>query len=194
MIKYRNIYTDRLIIRHFTIDDLDDFLCIMKDEVVNEFLPWFPLQTRLEAQQMLENSFLNTYKNTESFRYAICLKDDNRAIGYVNLANNESYDFGYGLRKEYWHQGIVSEAAKAVLDIIKTSSVPFITATHDVKNMHSGNVMKKIGMEYKYSYEEVVQPKNTKVIFRMYQLNFDDSDYVYKKYWDQHPHFIEDIK
>lgn len=194
MIKYRNIYTDRLIIRHFTIDDLDDFLCIMKDEVVNEFLPWFPLQTRLEAQQMLENSFLNTYKNTESFRYAICLKDDNRAIGYVNLANNESYDFGYGLRKEYWHQGIVSEAAKAVLDIIKTSSVPFITATHDVKNMHSGNVMKKIGMEYKYSYEEVVQPKNTKVIFRMYQLNFDDSDYVYKKYWDQYPHFIEDIK
>lgn len=188
------IYTDRLIIRYFTKDDLNDFFTIMEDKVVNEYLPWFPLQTKEEAQEMLENNFLKTYQKEESFRYAICLKEDNKPIGYVNLSQDDSYDFGYGLRKEYWHQGIVSEAAQAVLNVIRKSSVPYITATHDVKNIHSGNVMKKLGMKYKYSYEEIVQPKNVKVIFRMYQLNFTDLDYTYDKYWNQYPHFIEEIK
>lgn len=194
MDKNNVIYTDRLIIRYFTKDDLDAFFVIMNDEVVNEFLPWFPIQTKREAEQMLEDNFLKIYKKDESYRYAICLKDDNKPIGYINLSQDDSYDFGYGLRKEYWHQGIVSEAANAVLDILKTLLIPYITATHDVKNIHSGNVMKKIGMQYKYSYEEVVQPKNVKVVFRMYQLNFNESDYTYEKYWNMYPHFIEEIK
>lgn len=55
--------------------------------------------------------------------------------------------------------------------------------------------MKKVGMKYKYSYEEQWQPKNIKVIFRMYQLDINNAKgYVYKKYWDKYPvHFIEEI-
>ena len=74
------------------------------------------------------------------------------------------------------------------------SGIPYITATHDVNNPRSDNVMKNIGMTYRYSYEELWQPKNFKVIFRMYQLNFDgQNERVYQKYWSQSAnHFIED--
>lgn len=42
--------------------------------------------------------------------------------------------------------------------------------------------MQALGMRYKYSYEEMWQPKNFLVTFRMYQLNFDGNDgAVYKK-------------
>ncbi len=51
--------------------------------------------------------------------------------------------------------------------------------------------MKKVGMLYKYSYKEMWQPKNYKVTFRMYQLNFDGVDRTYMEYWDKYPHFIE---
>ena len=53
--------------------------------------------------------------------------------------------------------------------------------------------MKKLQMEYQYSYEEQWQPKDMLVIFRMYQLNFDgQKDRVYKKYWDNsNVHFVE---
>ncbi|HEC1757918.1 TPA: hypothetical protein R1711_001173 [Campylobacter lari] len=53
--------------------------------------------------------------------------------------------------------------------------------------------MKKLSMTYKYSYEELWQPKNIKVIFRMYQLNLDgNNDRVYKEYWNKYSnHFIE---
>lgn len=52
--------------------------------------------------------------------------------------------------------------------------------------------MKKVGMQHKYSYKEMWQPKNYEVTFRMYQLNFDDVDRTYMEYWDKYPHFIEE--
>ena len=33
-------------------------------------------------------------------------------------------DFGYGLRKEFWGQGIVTEASRAVLAQMKEDGVP----------------------------------------------------------------------
>ena len=106
---------------------------------------------------------------------------------------DEAHDFGYALRKEFWHQGIVTEAAKAVIEQVKKDGLPYITATHDRNNPRSGGVMRNIGMKYQYSYEEQWQPKNIPVVFRMYQLNFDgNQERVYKKYWDAYEmHFIE---
>ncbi len=106
------------------------------------------------------------------------------------------HDFGYGLRQEFWHRGIVTEAGKAVIEQVKTDGLPYITATHDKNNPRSGNVMRRVGMTYRYSYEEQWQPKDFPVIFRMYQLNFDgNEDFVYKTYWNMYSnHFIEKLK
>jgi ribosomal-protein-alanine N-acetyltransferase len=74
----------------------------------------------------------------------------------------------------------------------RQGGIPYITATHDVNNPHSGQVMQAIGMKYRYSYKELWQPKNFMVTFRMYQLNLDGcEDRIYRKYWDRYPHFIE---
>lgn len=53
--------------------------------------------------------------------------------------------------------------------------------------------MRQIGMKYCYSYEELWQPKNFLVTFRMFQLNLDgQEDRVYQKYWEIYDkHFIE---
>ena len=80
------------------------------------------------------------------YRYAICLKSDGAPIGYVNVSTDDSHDLGYGLRKEFWHRGIVREAAKAVVEQVKKDGMLYITATHDTNNPRSGNVMKALGM------------------------------------------------
>ena len=123
------------------------------------------------------------------------MKKDNIPIGYITVGAADSYDFGYGLRKEFWHSGIITEGAMAVINRLKQDGIPYITATHDVNNPRSGSVMKRLGMKYMYSYEEQWQPKDISVIFRMYQLNFDgQKDRVYKKYWDHSEnHFVEEI-
>lgn len=184
------IETDRLILRKFEEKDIEALYMILKDKEVNTYLPWFPVKSINETKAFYEKRILN-----KPYYFAICLKKDNYPIGYVNVEMDDSHDFGYALRKEFWHKGIVSEASLALVEQLKKDGIPYITATHDKNNLRSGYVMQRIGMKYCYSYEEQWQPKDILVVFRMYQLNLDGiEDRVYQKYWDKYDkHFIENI-
>lgn len=187
--------TERLILRKFTEEDIEALFLILKDEEVNRYLPWFPIKNIEEAKTFYEEQYTIKYRQPQAYAYAICLKSDNYPIGYIKVDMEEHHDFGYGLRKEFWHRGIVSEAGKAIVEQVKNDGLPYITATHDKNNPRSGRVMQACGMKYRYTYEELWLPKNFLVTFRMYQLNFTEKeDWVYKKYWDKYPvHFIEEL-
>ena len=190
MAVFPTLTTHRLVLRPFKKEDIDAIYMIFKDKEANTFLPWFPLKSLEEAKRLYEEK----YEKGTGYQYAICLKEDNVPIGYVNInTEDESYDLGFGLRKEFWHQGITSEAVAEIITQAQKDNIPYLTATHDINNPNSGKVMKKLGMKYCYSYEEPWQPKNINVIFRMYQLNLHaDSQFVYKGYWKRFPnHFIE---
>ena len=164
--------TERLLLRKFSEQDIEAMLRIFADKETNRFLPWYPVKDRDEAQRF---------------------KADNIPIGYVNVSLDEAHDFGYGLRQEFWHQGIATEAGAAVIAQVRADGLPYLTATHDRNNPRSGEVMRKLGMTYCYSYEEQWQPKDFSVIFRMYQLNLNcAADFVYRKYWEiSAHHFVE---
>lgn len=180
--------TERLILRKFTEEDIEALYLLLKDEEVNIFLPWFPVKNIKEAEDFYEKRFAN-----KKYYFAICLKDNKHPIGYVKADMDDSHDFGYALRKEFWHRGIVTEASKALIERLKKDGIPYITATHDKNNPRSGGVMRQVGMKYCYSYKEQWQPKDFLVTFRMYQLNFDEQeDRVYQKYWNLYDtHFVE---
>ena len=185
--------TERLVLRRFEPSDLQAFFQFFSDGEVNRFLPWFPVRDLEEAQAFYQQRYAPVYAKAQGYAYAICRKEDNVPIGYVNGETEGARDFGYGLRKEFWGQGIVTEASRAVLAQMKEDGVPFVTATHDRENPGSGKVMQKLGMVYHYSYREQWQPKDISVVFRMYQLNLDgDNNRVYRAYWDKFPeHFVE---
>ena len=182
------IETNRLILRRFGENDLEAVYLLFSDKEANTFLPWYPVTDINEAK-----SYFETRLRGKKYCFAVCQKEDDYPIGYVHTEEDDSHDFGYALRKEYWRQGIASEAGRAVIKLLKKDGFPYITATHDRNNPRSGAVMKRIGMKYCYSYEEQWQPKNFPVIFRMYQLNFDgQKNRVYQKYWNLYDeHFIE---
>jgi RimJ/RimL family protein N-acetyltransferase len=186
--------TKRLILRKFTQDDLEALFLILKDEEVNRFLPWYPMKDLEETRKFYEERYAAKYAEPQAYAYAICLKEDNCPIGYIQVSMEASHDFGYGLRKEFWHKGIASEAGKALVEQVKKDGLAYITATHDRNNPRSGAVMKACGMKYCYTYEEQWQPKDFPVFFRMYQLNFDgNEDFVYRKYWNMYEnHFVEE--
>ena len=136
--------------------------------------------------RLFEEKYAALYAMPWACAYAICLKQDNLPIGYIQVGMEEPHDLGYGLRREFWHRGIVTEAAKAVVAKLKQDGLSYLTATHDQNNPRSGGVMKKLGMTYRYSYVEQWQPKNIPVTFRMYQLNLDGcTGRVYREYWDK---------
>ncbi len=188
------IETERLILRKFIADDVNSVYELMSDVDVNTFLPCHVHKTKEQSYEFLKTRFLDNYNNENGYKYAICLKKDNLPIGYVSLSYGDANDFGYAIKKEFWNKGITYEATRAVVEKIKNSgNYKYITATHDVNNPNSGAVMKKLGMEYKYSYVEKWQPKDILVTFKMYQLNFDDEQHdTYMEYWNKYDnHFIE---
>lgn len=168
--------TKRLRLRKFTFDDIDDIYAVYSDKKVNRFLPWFPLESKEEAERYLRDNIMVQYAERFSCRYCIELKETGRVIGYVSLGcvdlERKGGDLGYGLAEEYWNKGIVTEASQEILKWLKGCGFRYITATHDVNNPASGEVMKKLGMKYRCSYDEMWQPKNFKVTFRLYRIDF----------------------
>jgi len=180
MIKKENtpyIETERLILRKFIESDIPDMFRIYSDTEVNTFLPWFPLESEEETREYLHDHIFAEYKKEIAYRYAIVWKKTNHVIGYVSIGSIDEEqacgDLGYGLMKDYWNRGIMAEASKAVLEKAEENGFRYVTATHDINNPSSGKVMLKSGMTYRYSYDEQWQPKDFKVTFKLYRIDFD---------------------
>ena len=92
--------TEHLILRRFIERDLHALYLIYSDKEANRFLPWFPAANIDDARSIFDSR----YADPAAFAYAVCLKADAYPIGYVNIGNEEPYDLGYGLRKEFWHR------------------------------------------------------------------------------------------
>lgn len=180
MIKKENtpeIETERLYLRKFIETDIEDIFKIYSDKEVNRFLPCFPFDIIEQAENYFHNDVYEIYKKDIAYCYAIALKETNCVIGYVVVGGIDELkcigELGYGLRKEYWNRGIVTEACNGVLQKIRENGFKTIIATHDIYNPGSGEVMKKIGMTYRKSYNEQWQPKDILVTFKLFQIDFE---------------------
>lgn len=85
----------------------------------------------------------------EYYEFAILL--DGRHIGGVNLFPDEAdrtrAELGWILHKAFWGQGIVTEAARALMDFaVRELGVTHFTAHCDSENIGSYRVMEKLGM------------------------------------------------
>ena len=180
-----DLETKRLILRKFTEQDGEALFLILGDEEANTFLPWYPVKSMEETVRFYRERYASAYALPQAYAYAVCRKEDNFPIGYIKVDGEEPHDFGYALRRPFWHQGMATEAGKAVIEQARKDGLPYITATHDRNNPRSGGVMRNVGMTYRYSYEEQWQPKNILVTFRLYQLNLDGRESRgYTTYWD----------
>lgn len=104
--------TERLILRKFAENDIEALFLILKDKEVNKFLPWYPVKNFEESKIFYEERFASKYAQAQAYAYAICLKEDNFPIGYIKVDMEDHHDFGYGLRKEFWHMGIATKQVK----------------------------------------------------------------------------------
>ena len=116
--------TERLILRKFTENDLKAIFDIYSEPERKSHLPWLPIKSMDEAGQLYEQEYAHTYRQLRGYRYAICLKSDDVPIGYVHVSIDDSFDLKYGLRKQFWNDGIVTEAARAVVKQVKDDGIP----------------------------------------------------------------------
>ena len=121
------------------------------DAEVTKYLTWPPHGTVDVTKNVIAN-WIEGYQKDDYYQWMIVLKETNEPIGSI-MANTvgraESAHIGYCIGKAWWHQGIMTETLKAVMDFL-FDKVGFhrVEAMHDSNNPHSGGVMKKSGMRY----------------------------------------------
>lgn len=105
--------TERLILRPFEESDAEDVYEYAKDDRVGPIAGW-PAHTSVENSREIIKNVLMVDET-----YAICLKDNRKAIGAVGLMTGESAnikigdnegEIGYWLGVPFWGQGIMPEA------------------------------------------------------------------------------------
>lgn len=89
----RELETPRLRLRPFALRDAEPMYALLRDPVVNTFLPWFPAQTLAEAEEMLRSRYIGG----PGVHYAVCLRGEDAPIGYVSLAEGRPTTWGTAL-------------------------------------------------------------------------------------------------
>lgn len=184
--------TSRLVLETVREGDGKALFPVLSDEKANTFLPWFTLKTPSEAEAFVRERFLKQ----GLLAWKVVERESGEVVGYVDYGLDGARDLGYGFRSEVWGRGYATEACRAVVGHARETGVPFLTATHDRENPASGAVMRKLGMEYQYTYLERWMPKDRDVWFRLYLLNLDgDSSRKVTVYWDgAEVKFVEDTR
>ena len=144
--------TDRLILRAWNYDDLDDFFEYASVPGVGEMAGWPPHKDKEESKRILTR-FIEGKKT-----FALVYKENNKTIGSLGVEFykleeklSEFFDYrgrelGYVLSKDYWGKGLMPEAVKAVIDyLFGTLDYDFLLSSHFEYNHRSARVQEKCG-------------------------------------------------
>ena len=113
------IQTPRLSFRDFTMDDYDAVHVYASDPEVTRYTafgPNTPEQTKGFLQLVSGES---SQEDRANYSFALIHKQTNKLIGSCGLmrsdTNGPQYSFGYVLHKDWWRQGLASEATAALV-------------------------------------------------------------------------------
>ncbi|HEV2915955.1 MAG TPA: GNAT family N-acetyltransferase [Pyrinomonadaceae bacterium] len=145
------IETSRLRLRMFTEEDLDALSLITGDPEVMKYLGTSEPRSREKTRNTID-AILRHWEQHGFGIFALEHKADRRLIGWCGLQRLEKtpeVEVAYLLAKEYWNQGLATEAARAAIrygfDELKLGRVVAIARP---ENVGSYRVMEKAGMKY----------------------------------------------
>ncbi len=150
----KGLETQRLVLRRYLNSDAAAmFNNWASDSEVTKFLMWQPHESSKVSQSII-GDWLKLYDDEKYYHWAIVLKENgDEPIGDIAVVHMDEavsmVHIGYCIGKKWWHQGITSEALKAVMDFLFDEvDANRIESRHDPRNPNSGGVMKKCGMKY----------------------------------------------
>lgn len=136
------IETKELIIRNFTLSDMNDLLEYMLQRVDTKFecYPDFTAE-KIDAE-------IKFRSESDEF-FAIELKENHKVIGNIYMGKRDfnSRELGYVLNTKYQNKGYGSQAAKATMEYFFSIGTHRVFAEASPENIPSWKTMQKIGMQ-----------------------------------------------
>ena len=154
--------TARLILRRWKDSDAEDLFRYARDPAVGPIAGWPPHQSLEESREVIRTVF------SDAEAYAVCLKDDGRAIGAIELklnghtdlsSSDDECELGYWLGRPFWGQGIIPEAAAEMLrHAFEDLGMRTVWCGYYEGNNKSRRVQEKCGFRYQWTTEGVDVP------------------------------------
>ena len=148
------IETERLVLRPFKWDDIDDFFGYASVEGVGEMAGWPHHENKDKSKEIL------THFIDEDKTFALVLKETGRVVGSLGvefygaedkLTEFDGYkgrEIGYVLAKDQWGKGLMAEAVSAVINhLFDEIDLDFLTCGYFDFNNQSKRVQEKCGFK-----------------------------------------------
>ena len=170
--------TRRLILRPMRMRDAKDLYAYARDPQVSQHVLWDAHQSVWQSRQFLRCAIRQYHRGLPA-SYAIALRDSGRMIGTIGFmwvnTDHASAEVGYSLSRDYWNQGIMTEALRAVVALgFDTLRLHRIEAQHETDNPASGRVMAHAGMRYEGTLRQRLCNKGRYVDVALYAILRDD--------------------
>lgn len=154
--------TERLILRHWEESDAEELFKYAVDPEVGPITGWPPHKSVEESRDIIKN-VLSTPE-----AYAICLKEDGKPIGDIELKLNgrtdmtdrdDECEMGFWLGQPFWGQGIMPEAIKEMLRrAFEDLGMQKVWIGYYEGNTKSKRVQEKTGFRFQWRTENVDVP------------------------------------
>jgi RimJ/RimL family protein N-acetyltransferase len=141
--------TERLRLREFARDDLDDLAAMFADPEQMSFYP--QTRTRVEAAEWLARH-LNMYADCGYSLWAVEWRAESTLAGYCGIRPLDfegcaETEIAWRVEKARWNQGVATEAAAAARDLARDRfAIPRLIALIPPEHRASRRVAEKIGM------------------------------------------------
>lgn len=154
--------TERLILRPWREEDAEELYKYASDPDVGPIAGW-PVHTSIGNSRDIIRNVLSVPET-----YAVCLKDDGKAIGSIGLKLGGSTDMtdrddecelGYWIGKPFWGMGLIPEAARELLRYaFEEIGMRAVWCGYYDGNEKSKRVQQKLGFVYQHKTEALEVP------------------------------------
>ena len=165
--------TERLILRHLLMDDLDQLFALYQDPEIRRYFPEGVLNYE-DTKEELEWHMHGHPRHPELGLWATIHKETGKFIGRCGLLpwtieGQYEVEIAYLLDKSFWHQGLATEAAKGILEYgFGKLGLSRLICLIDPENKASQGVAERIGMTFERQVDEY---EGDNLPFFIYSIN-----------------------
>jgi ribosomal-protein-alanine N-acetyltransferase len=160
--------TERLFVRPYSMDDLEDLFRLNGDEEVMRYIR--AVQTREQAKEFLKKIIAAYDERPGTGRWAMYTRADKNFVGsfaVIPVEQTDKLQLGYALLKENWGKGYASESVKqGILYAFNQLKLTEIAAITYPENISSQKVLLKNGFTFSNTFTEEEKLLNLYILKR----------------------------
>jgi len=143
------IDTGRILLRHFTLDDVEAMYRMSSIPEVIRYVGNMPLASLDEAREALEKGPLHDYATYGFGRFACVWKETGEVIGFSGvkfIQELDAVELGYRFLPPFWGLGLATETGRASIEYARNEvGLKRLIGIVHPDNLASSNVLKKLG-------------------------------------------------